>query len=35
MKCLNKSMNNKNDERYTPSILVKPILKYIILLMQN
>lgn len=29
MKCLNKSMRNKNDERYTPPILVKPILKYI------
>ena len=29
MKSLNKSMKNKNDERYTPPILVKPILKYI------
>lgn len=29
MKCINKSMKNNNDERYTPSILVKPILKYI------
>ena len=28
-KCLNKSMKNKNDERYTPPILVKPILNYI------
>lgn len=29
MKSLNKSMNNKNDERYTPPILVKPIIKYL------
>lgn len=29
MNCLNKSMNNKNDERYTPSILVQPIIKYL------
>ena len=29
MKSLNKSMKNKNDERYTPPILVKPILKYL------
>lgn len=29
MKCINKSMKNKNDERYTPPILVKPILEYI------
>lgn len=29
MKCLNKSMKNKNDERYTPPILVKPILEFI------
>lgn len=29
MRNLNKSMKNKNDERYTPPILVKPILKYI------
>lgn len=29
MKSLNKSMKNINDERYTPPILVKPILKYI------
>lgn len=29
MKSINKSMNNKNDERYTPPILVKPILKYL------
>lgn len=29
MKSINKSMNNKNDERYTPPILVKPILNYI------
>ena len=29
MKCLNKSMKNKNDERFTPPILVKPILKYL------
>ena len=29
MKSINKSMNNKNDERYTPPILVEPILKYI------
>lgn len=29
MKSVNKSMNNKNDERYTPPILVRPILKYI------
>ena len=29
MKNLNKSMNNKNDERYTPAILVQPILDYI------
>lgn len=29
MKCINKSMNNKNDERYTPPILVNPILKYL------
>ena len=29
MTSINKSMNNKNDERYTPPILVKPILKYI------
>lgn len=29
MKSINKSMKNKNDERYTPPILVKPILKYI------
>lgn len=26
---INKSMKNKNDERYTPSILVEPILKHI------
>lgn len=29
MRNLNKSMRNKNDERYTPPILVEPILKYI------
>lgn len=29
MKNINKSMKNKNDERYTPPILVKPILKYL------
>lgn len=29
MKNLNKSMKNKNDERYTPPILVKPILQYL------
>lgn len=29
MKCLNKSMKRKNDERYTPPILVKPIINYI------
>lgn len=29
MKSINKSMKNKNDERYTPPILVKPILNYI------
>ena len=29
MKCLNKSMKNKNDERYTPPILVYPIIKYL------
>ena len=29
MKNINKSMNNKNDERYTPPILVKPILDMI------
>lgn len=29
MKCLNKSMKNINDERYTPPILVKPIIKYL------
>ncbi|MGN0993038.1 MAG: sugar-phosphate nucleotidyltransferase [Bacilli bacterium] len=29
MKSINKSMNNRNDERYTPPILVKPILKYL------
>lgn len=29
MKSLNKSMKNKNDERYTPPILVKPILQFI------
>lgn len=29
MKCINKSMNNKNDERYTPPILVEPIIKYL------
>lgn len=29
MKNINKSMNNKNDERYTPTILVKPIIEYI------
>ena len=29
MRNLNKSMKNKNDERYTPPILVKPILKYL------
>ena len=29
MRNLNKSMKNVNDERYTPPILVKPILKYI------
>ncbi len=29
MKSINKSMKNKNDERYTPPILVKPILDYI------
>ena len=29
MKSINKSMNKKNDERYTPPILVKPILKYL------
>lgn len=29
MRNLNKSMNNKNDERYTPPILVNPILDYI------
>lgn len=28
-KNLNKSMRNVNDERYTPPILVKPILKYL------
>ena len=29
MKSINKSMKSKNDERYTPPILVYPILKYI------
>lgn len=29
MKSINKSMKNKNDERCTPPILVKPILKYL------
>ena len=29
MRNLNKSMNNKNDNRNTPEILVKPILKYL------
>lgn len=29
MKCINKSMKSINDERYTPQILVKPIIKYI------
>ena len=29
MKCINKSMKNKNYERYTPPILVKPIIKYL------
>ena len=29
MKNINKSMKNKNDERYTPPILVRPILDYI------
>lgn len=29
MKNLNKSMKNKNDERYTPAILVEPILNYV------
>lgn len=29
MKCINKSMKSKNDERYTPPILVNPILNYI------
>lgn len=29
MKSINKSMKNKNDERYTPPILVKPILQFI------
>lgn len=29
MKSLNKSMKNKNDERYTPPILVNPIIKYL------
>lgn len=29
MKSLNKSMGKKNDERYTPPILVKPIFDYI------
>lgn len=29
MKNLNKIMNTKNDERYTPPILVKPILNYL------
>ena len=29
MKCINKSMKSKNDERYTPPILVRPILKYL------
>ena len=29
MKSINKSMKSKNDERYTPPILVKPILDYI------
>ena len=29
MKCINKSMSGKNDERYTPAILVKPILTYL------
>lgn len=29
MKSINKSMKNKNDERYTPPILVKPIINFI------
>ena len=29
MKSINKSMKNKNDEMYTPPILVNPILKYL------
>ena len=29
MKSINRSMHNKNDERYTPPILVKPIINYI------
>ncbi len=29
MKSINRSMKNKNDERFTPPILVKPILKYL------
>ena len=29
MKSINKSMKNKNDERYTPPILVKPIIEFI------
>lgn len=29
MRNLNKSMNNKNDDRFTPPILVKPILDFI------
>lgn len=29
MKNINKSMRNKNDERYTPKILVKPIIDFI------
>lgn len=29
MKSINKSMKNKNDERYTPPMLVKPIIKYL------
>ena len=29
MKSINKSMKSKNDERYTPPILVKPIIKYL------
>ena len=29
MKSLSKSMNKKNDERYTPPILVNPIIQYI------